>query len=99
MTEPIRVKKAGDYDERAPYTFVVGNNTDTTRLEYKGEELPGLVAAAMVVGDVEDILDVATSEKAFLLLKIRSQYVRIQRDEATLHGGEIEIEIPKPVRL
>lgn len=74
----------------APYTFVVGKDTETTHVEYHGEELPGVVAAVVVVGDVGDIIDVARDERAYLLVKIRMPYVHIRRDEATLHGGEVE---------
>lgn len=78
-------------DGLAPYTFVVGKDTDSTHVEYKGERLPGQVAAVIVVGDVGDILDVARDERAYLLVKIRMPYVNIRRDEATLHGGEVKL--------
>ena len=99
MTEPIRVVDTeADYDERAPYTLVLGNGTEDSRVEYKGEMLPGMVAAAVTVGDIGDCLDVADGERTYLLVKIRMQYVCLKRDPATLHGGEIEIEAPNVIR-
>lgn len=85
-----------DYDERAPYTLVLGNTTSDCHLKYKGEVLPGLVASAVTVGAIGDHLDFADGERAHLLVKIRMQYVRLERDEATLHGGEIEIDMATP---
>lgn len=80
-----------EHDGLVPYTFVVGSDNESTKVEYHGERLPGIVAAVIMVGDVGDILDVAEDERAYLLLKIRMPYVHIRRDESTLHGGEIEM--------
>ena len=100
MTEPIRVVDTeADYDERAPYTLVLGNYSEDSYVKYKGERLPGMVAAAVTVGKVGDSLNFADGERTHLLVKIRMQYVCLKRDPATLHGGEIEIEAPNVIKL
>ena len=100
MTEPIQiVDTEADYDERAPYTLVIGKDTVDSYLMYKGERLPGQSAVAVVVGNIGDALDLTPDyTKAFVLVKIRPQYVTMQRDETTLHGGEVEIEAPNVIR-
>ena len=51
MTEPIQiVDTEADYDERAPYTLVLGNSTEDSRVEYKGEMLPGMVGSTITLG-------------------------------------------------
>jgi len=81
-------------DEHVPYTFVVGKDLATSRVEYRGERLPGIAAAAVVVGGIGNALEITRGEAVAILLKVHPHYVRIVRDEATLCGGTVGISYP-----